>query len=83
MEKTFTERVREVVKKIPHGQIMTYKQVAEAAGSPRAARCVGTIMSKTTDPTIPCHRVIRSDGKIAGRPECIDKRKKELDNETP
>lgn len=55
----------EVVKKIPRGKVLTYKEVALRAGSPRAARAVGSILKKNYDPTIPCHRVIRSDG-IAG-----------------
>lgn len=61
---SFTDRVRAVVRKIPRGKTYTYKQVAAAAGNPGAARAVGTIMSHNFDPTIPCHRVIRSDGKI-------------------
>lgn len=81
MEKTFTEKVREIVRKIPKGQIMTYKQVAEAAGSSRAARAVGTIMRNNTEPGLPCHRVIRSDGKVAGSFECIQKRSQELHKE--
>lgn len=63
---TFTERVKEVVRQIPKGKTMTYAQVASAAGSPKAARAVGSIMSKNYDPTVPCHRVIRSDGQLAG-----------------
>ncbi|MEX0933112.1 MAG: MGMT family protein [Candidatus Paceibacterota bacterium] len=51
---------------IPSGSVLTYKEVAEKAGTPRAARAVGTIMSKNTNPTIPCHRVIRSDGRLGG-----------------
>jgi len=43
---------------------MSYKQVAKKAGNSRAARAVGTLMSKNFDPKIPCHRVIRSDGKV-------------------
>lgn len=54
-----------MVKKIPRGKVLTYKEVALRAGSPRAARAVGSILKKNYDPTIPCHRVIRSDG-IAG-----------------
>lgn len=45
---------------------MTYKQVATAAGSPRAFRAVGNIMNKNRDPKVPCHRVIRSDGSPGG-----------------
>lgn len=43
---------------------MTYGDVAKAAGSPGAARAVGTILSQNYDPSIPCHRVIRSDGHL-------------------
>lgn len=62
--KTFADRVRKIVKQIPQGSVLSYKQVAEAAGSPRAFRAVGTIMKYNHDPSIPCHRVIRSDGKM-------------------
>lgn len=58
----FTKRVLAVVKKIPRGKVMSYTEVAKAAGSPRAARAVGTVMSRNWDPSIPCHRVIRADG---------------------
>ncbi len=45
---------------------MTYKEVAIAAGNPNAARAVGAIMKTNYNPEIPCHRVIRSDGKTGG-----------------
>lgn len=63
---TFTQRVFDVVKTIPKGKTMTYKQVAEAAGSPNAFRAVGTILNTNYDPAIPCHRVVRSDGTAGG-----------------
>ena len=62
----FSEKVYRVVKKIHRGETMSYKEVAEAAGSPRAWRAVGNIVNKNKNPEIPCHRVIRSDGKIGG-----------------
>jgi len=43
---------------------MSYGEVAYKAGNPGAARAVGTIMAGNFDTTVPCHRVIRSDGKI-------------------
>ncbi len=43
---------------------MTYKQVAARAGNSKAARAVGTLMSKNFNEEIPCHRVIRSDGTV-------------------
>lgn len=63
---TFTQSVLQIVKNIPAGQIMTYGQVAARAGSPRAARAVGSILKANTSHEIPCHRVIRSDGKLGG-----------------
>jgi O-6-methylguanine DNA methyltransferase len=60
----FAQTVYTVVKKIPRGKTMTYKEVARRAGKPGAARAVGTLMSHNFDPKIPCHRVVRSDGKI-------------------
>ena len=66
MKKTFSERVREVVRQIPKGKTLPYMVVAERAGNRRAARAVGTIMKNNYDPSVPCHRVIRSDGKLGG-----------------
>ncbi len=59
--KSFKEKVLSVVRKIPKGTVLTYKQVAEKAGSPGAARAVGTLMKNNYDLTVPCHRVIKSD----------------------
>ena len=64
--KTFAEKVRNTVTKIPKGKTLTYKEVATKAGNPRAARVVGNIMKQNYDPQIPCHRVIRSDGGVGG-----------------
>ena len=63
---TFAERVRNVVHQIPKGETKSYKEVAAAAGSAGAARAVGMIMKNNYDPSVPCHRVIRSDGKMGG-----------------
>lgn len=60
----FTERVLNIVSGIKKGHTMTYKEVATRAGSPGAARAVGSIMKANYRPNIPCHRVIRSDGII-------------------
>jgi methylated-DNA-[protein]-cysteine S-methyltransferase len=62
--KSFTEKVIAIVKNIPKGSTMNYKEVAAAAGSPSASRAVGSIMAKNQDLDIPCHRVIRSDGSL-------------------
>jgi methylated-DNA-[protein]-cysteine S-methyltransferase len=63
-KKDFKQRVLGIVAKIPKGKTMTYKEVAKKAGSPNASRAVGSIMAQNQDKNIPCHRVMRSDGKI-------------------
>lgn len=60
----FKEAVLNVVRKIPHGQVLSYKTVAERAGYPKAYRAVASLMSGNYDLTVPCHRVIRSSGEV-------------------
>lgn len=64
--KTFTEKIYDTVKKIPKGKTLTYKAVAKKIGHPNSSRAVGTVLSKNYDKSIPCHRVVRSDGKMGG-----------------
>ncbi len=78
---TFKERVLTVVRTIPAGMVMSYKEVALEAGSPRAYRAVGTIMANNHDPTVPCHRVIASDGSLGGYNRGIAFKKKLLEKE--
>ncbi len=63
---SFREKVYKVVKKIPRGEVLNYQQVAKAAGSPRAFRAVGNILNENANPAVPCHRVIKSDGRVGG-----------------
>lgn len=76
--KLFSEKVRDIVRKIPKGSTLTYKQVATRAGNARAARAVGAIMRTNYDPDIPCHRVIRSDGGLGSYNRGGAQRKKEM-----
>lgn len=76
--KTFREKVLNVVRKIPKGGSMTYKQVAAKAGNPKAARAVGAIMRTNYDPSIPCHRVVRSDGSLGSYNRGGTRRKREI-----
>ncbi len=77
----FQERVFNVVKQIPKGKTLTYGEVALRAGNPGAARAVGSILSTNYDPKIPCHRVIRSDGKMGGYNRGIENKIKILTKE--
>lgn len=61
----FARKVYAAVAKIPRGKTLTYGQVAAAAGHPGAARAVGTLMSLNRNTKrVPCHRVVRADGKV-------------------
>ena len=63
----FQARVWSALREIPPGQTRTYSQVATAIGSPTAVRAVARACA--TNPVavaIPCHRVIREDGDLAG-----------------
>lgn len=72
---SFKDLVFEVVKNIPAGSYMTYKEVAVMIGRPKASRAVGNILSNNYDVNIPCHRVIRTDGKMGGYNRGGDKEK--------
>ncbi len=63
---TFRIAVEKIVKAIPKGKTLSYKEVAQKAKNPLAARAVAQIMAKNFDLNIPCHRVIKSDGSLGG-----------------
>jgi len=63
----FQLKVWNYLRKIPKGKVKTYLEVAKAIGKPKAFRAVANAVGKNPyPPKIPCHRVIRSDGKIGG-----------------
>ena len=64
---SFQSRVIHALQQIRYGEQISYGKLAEKAGSPRAARAVGTVMASNRIPIlIPCHRVIASGGKLGG-----------------
>ena len=79
--KNFKQKVFVVVAKIPKGKTLTYKEVGRRAGRPKAYRAVGNILSTNYDPKIPCHRVVRSDGKPGGYNRGVEKKHKLLKKE--
>ena len=63
----FQISVWEEIKKIPSGETRTYKTIANLIGKPNSFRAVGNAVAKNPFPLIiPCHRVVRSDGKLGG-----------------
>jgi methylated-DNA-[protein]-cysteine S-methyltransferase len=75
----FSRTVLQRLAKIPHGQVTTYGALARAAGHPRAARAVGTVMNRNPVPIVlPCHRVIGADGRLVGYGGGLDRKRQLL-----
>ena len=63
----FQARVWAALRDIPYGETRTYSDIAEEIGEPAAIRAVGSACGANRVPlTIPCHRVIRTDGSLGG-----------------
>ena len=63
----FQLRVWQALEEIPYGKTVTYKQIAEKIGQPKAVRAVGGVIHRNPIPIIvPCHRVIGANGKMVG-----------------
>jgi methylated-DNA-[protein]-cysteine S-methyltransferase len=80
----FRKRVIEAARKIRYGRTLAYGELAAKAGSPGAARAIGSVMATNHFPIIvPCHRVIASGGAIGGfsAPHGIELKKRLLNME--
>lgn len=58
-------RVYALVRMIPEGRVSSYGRIASMLGQPRWARVVGYAMRACHDPSVPCHRVLQWDGRLA------------------
>jgi methylated-DNA-protein-cysteine methyltransferase-like protein len=61
----FFERVYDIVSKIPEGRVMTYGQVAEAIGTKDARKVGFALHANKNSSSVPCHRVVNKDGRLA------------------
>lgn len=62
----FFNRVYDMVRQVPRGMVATYGQIAKLVGEPRRARYVGYALHVNPEPgTIPCHRIVFADGRLA------------------
>lgn len=59
------DKILAAVRAVPRGQVAGYGEVARRAGLPGRARLAARVLSENTDPNLPWHRVLRSDGRIA------------------
>ena len=63
----FQQAVWRAAQRIPRGEVLTYRKLAELIGRPRAARAVGNALAANPVPVlVPCHRVVASDGTLGG-----------------
>ena len=73
--KGFSRRVLEVTSRIPFGAVLTYRDVATRAGSPRAVRAAGNSLGANPVPiVVPCHRVVRTGGGLGGYTGGVEKK---------
>ena len=80
----FQNLVWKEISRIPYGQTMSYKEIAERIGHPNSSRAVANACGKNPYPIIiPCHRVISSNGKLGGYsgPGGISEKRRLLKNE--
>jgi AraC family transcriptional regulator, regulatory protein of adaptative response / methylated-DNA-[protein]-cysteine methyltransferase len=78
----FQRRVWQELRKIPFGTTRTYSQVARAIGQPTAVRAVARACA--TNPVsvvVPCHRVVREDGNLAGYRWGVERKRELLEHE--
>jgi methylated-DNA-[protein]-cysteine S-methyltransferase len=72
----FAEGVLRATAGVPFGQVTTYRQMAEAAGSPRASRAAGNALGSNPIPiVVPCHRVLHSGGGLGGYAGGLERKK--------
>lgn len=60
----FQRDVTNALKKVKKGETVSYQELAEMAGSPKAYRAVANFCKKNWEADIPCHRVVHSDGRV-------------------
>lgn len=80
----FQKKVWNELKKIPYGEVRSYKQIAKSIGNPKACRAVGSANNKNpTAVIIPCHRVIGTNGQLIGYAGGLKRKKFLLNLENP
>jgi Methylated DNA-protein cysteine methyltransferase len=79
---SFQSQCYEALKTIPSGNVISYGGLAGMIGRPNAHRAVGSAMNKNPfAPTVPCHRVVKSNGELGGFAEDISIKIKRLQKE--
>ncbi len=78
----FQQRVWEALRRIRRGTTRTYSQIAKSLGKPKATRAVArACATNRVAVVIPCHRVVREDGNLAGYRWGLERKRALLENE--
>lgn len=76
------EDVYDLLLQIPEGKTTTYGDLAIALGNPSASRLIGQILGRNPNPIkVPCHRVVKSNGRLGGYKYGSDRKKELLEKE--
>jgi len=68
MDKSFDNKVLDIVRQIPYGKVTTYGAIADYLGTKRSARMVGWVLNRQKGkPDIPAHRVVNRKGLLTGK----------------
>lgn len=79
---SFFSRIMKILKEIPYGKTITYKDIARKVNNPKAYRAVGMVCNRNPLPIlIPCHRVIATTGAMIGYKGGVEIKKKLIDLE--
>jgi AraC family transcriptional regulator of adaptative response/methylated-DNA-[protein]-cysteine methyltransferase len=79
----FQQRVWQALQEIPVGETVSYAEIAERIGYPKAVRAVaGACTTNNLAVAIPCHRVVRKDGSLSGYAWGVERKRALLDRET-
>jgi methylated-DNA-[protein]-cysteine S-methyltransferase len=82
VESEFQRMVYEKTREIPKGRVSTYIEIARAVGRPKAFRAVGNALNRNPySPSVPCHRVIRSNKSVGGFARGAEEKKRLLEEE--
>ena len=80
----FQQRVWRELRRIPHGETRSYRDIARAIGAPAAVRAVGSACgANPVALVVPCHRVLRADGAIGGYAWGVERKQRLLEIERP
>ncbi len=79
----FQQRVWDALRRVAHGETISYAELARRIGAPTAARAVGAAVGRNpVSVIVPCHRIVGSDGSLTGYAGGLDRKRALLELES-